>query len=71
MTVVKSSRKSSTHRCTTQKRQKSVVVKWSSVLGEQPDGVEGRNRERGEEEQPRHVAGVLARQAPAQDRARG
>ena len=28
--------------------------------GEQPDGVEGRDRQRGEEEEPRHVAHVLA-----------
>ena len=36
ITVVKSSRKSSTHRCTTQKRQNSVVVKLSPVLAISP-----------------------------------
>ena len=66
MMVVNSSRKSSTHRWTTQNRQKSVVVKLASGAGEQPDGVEGRDRQRGEEEQPGHVAQVLAAQAPAQ-----
>ena len=34
---------------------------------EQPDRVEAGDRERGQEEQPRHVAAVLAGQAPAQD----
>jgi hypothetical protein len=33
--------------------------------GEQPDGIERRDRECGEEEQPRHVAHVLALQPPA------
>jgi hypothetical protein len=33
--------------------------------GEQPDGVERRDRKGGEEEQPRHVAHVLAPQPPA------
>ncbi len=31
MTVVNSSRKSSTHRCTTQKRQNSATVTWVPV----------------------------------------
>ena len=34
--------------------------------GDQPDRVEGGDRAGGEEEQPRHVARVLARKAPAQ-----
>ena len=34
--------------------------------GEQADRVEGRDRQRGEEEQPGHVAHVLALEAPAQ-----
>src|SRR5215217_6291060 len=33
--------------------------------GEQPDGIERRYRQRREEEQPRHVAHVLAPQPPA------
>ena len=64
--VVNSSRKSSTQRCTTQKRQKSVVVKLRIRARQQADGVEGRNGKRGEEEQPRHVALVLRAPAPAQ-----
>ncbi len=36
MTVVKSSRKSSTQRCTTQKRQKSVTVKDESERASRP-----------------------------------
>src|SRR5215211_2824800 len=64
MTVVKSSRKSSTHRCTIQNRQKSAVVKCES--GQQADSVKGRDREGGEEEQPRHVCRVLAPQPSAQ-----
>ena len=35
--------------------------------GDQPDGVERRDRARRQEEQPRHVARMLAGQAPAQD----
>jgi hypothetical protein len=35
--------------------------------GDQPDGVERRDRAGGQEEQPRHVARVVAGQAPAQD----
>ena len=42
MMVVNSSRKSSTQRCTTQKRQKSVVVKCAFRLRQQPHGIETR-----------------------------
>ena len=71
MIVVNSSRKSSTHRCTTQNRQKSVMVKLRVRVGEQADSVEGRDRQRGEEEEPGHVAHVLAAQRARAARGRG
>jgi hypothetical protein len=65
---VNSSRKSSTQRWTTQKRQKSVTVKLSPERASRAHRVKGGDRERGEEEQPRQVALVLTLQ-PAADTA--
>ena len=69
--VVNSSRKSSTHRWTTQKRQKSAMAKLVCELVDQADGVEQRDRQGGVEEQVRQVAPALAGQRAAQARGRG
>ena len=63
--MVNSSRKSSTQRCTTQKRQKSLTTKLSRGLASKPHGVEGGNGERGVKEHPRHIAEMLLAQRPA------
>ena len=58
--VVNSSRKSSTHRWTTQNRQKSPIAKWVCERHDQPDGVEERDRQGAVEEQVGQVAPALA-----------
>ena len=56
MMVVNSSRKSSTHRCTTQNRQKSITAKLVFLPKTRPDGVEQRDGQGAVEEQVGHVA---------------
>ena len=56
MIVVNSSRKSSTHRCTTQNRQKSITAKLVVLAEGDARGVEERDGERAVEEQLGHVA---------------
>ena len=62
MIVVNSSRKSSTHRWTTQNRQKSPIANGDRVLHDQPDRVEQRDRQGAVEEQVRQVPAAVGRQ---------
>ena len=54
-----SSRKSSTQRCTTQKRQKSAIAKSVRGCTSEPDRVEEGDRKSAVEEEVREVAVVL------------